>query len=184
MASPTQPLVLAVEEPTWRECVDRCVEWLETATLLQATFRKMLEDTINDVAEPHIREWLDDMIVAARRHEGLINELYVGFSRDRLPPSEARASVLARMRDVVADVESRAARAPCGAWRKLRELMLTNVDSTTGFAVIEQLARAMGLPAVVNLVLPVIHEKTKHQMVLRECLLETAPKAILYPGDG
>jgi hypothetical protein len=183
MASPAQPLVLEVEERTWREYVDRSAEWLETATLLQSTFRKMLEDTVDDVAEPHIRTWLGDMIVAARRHEGLINELYVAFSRDRLPPSEARASMLARMRDVVADVESRATRAPRGAWRKLRELALTNLDSTTGFAIIEQLGLAMGLPAVVNMMLPIIHEKTQHQMVLRECLLETAPKTILYRGD-
>ncbi|HEV7898510.1 MAG TPA: hypothetical protein VGP31_11770 [Planosporangium sp.] len=180
MASPVRPLVVEVEERTWREYVDRSAEWLETATLLQATFRKMLEDTVDDVDEPHIRGSLDEVLDAARRHEGLISELYVAFSRDRLPPGQARASMLARTRDVVAHVEGLAAGAPPGTWRKLRELALTNVDSTTGFAVVEQLGLAMGLPAVVDLVQPVIHEKTRHQMVLRECLLETATAAVLY----
>jgi hypothetical protein len=184
MAAHAQPLVVEIEERTWREYVDRSAEWLEIATLLQATFRKMLEDTVDDVAEPHISERLNDMLAAARRHEALISELYVAFSRDRLPPGEARAGMLARMREVVGHVEGLAAGVRGGDWRRLRELALTNLDSTTGYAVTEQLGLAMGLPAVVEMVLPVVHEKTQHQVVLRECLLETAPKAILYRRDG
>lgn len=36
------------------------------------------------------------------------------------------------------------------------------------------------IPQVVDLVVPVIGRKSQHQLVLRECLLEMAPKAILY----
>jgi hypothetical protein len=141
----------------------------------------MLEDTVDEVREPHIREWLGDMLAAARRHETTINELYVAFSRDRLPPSPGRATLLAKMREVVADVEGLSGGAPGGGWRQMRELALTNLDSTMGFAVIEQFGLALGLPAVVDLVLPVMKEKTRHQLVLRECLLEMAPKTIMEP---
>ncbi|NJC81993.1 hypothetical protein [Planosporangium mesophilum] len=179
-----RPLVVEVDGRTWRGYVDRSAEWLETATLLQATYRKLLEDTVEEVADPRLRDRIGDLIESARRHEALINELYVAFSEDELPPSEVRASMLARTREVVARVEGLAAGARGGDWRNVRELTLTNLDSTNGFAVIEQLALAMGLPAVVDLVQPVIAEKTRHQLALREYLLEAAPKAVLYRPDG
>jgi hypothetical protein len=65
----------------------------------------------------------------------------------------------------------------------MRQLVLTNLDSINGFAVTEQIGLALGLPNVVNLVVPVIHEKTRHQVVLRECLLEMATNTVLYRRD-
>jgi hypothetical protein len=182
------PLLVELAERTWNEQLERVEPWLATTALLQATFRKMLEDTVggDDVGEPHIRKWLGDMLDAARQHERTIDELYLAFGRDpstRRPTGAASITLLAKAREITGDVEALAGGARGGGWRRLRELTLTNLDSTTGFAVTEQLGLALGIPLVVDLALPVVGRKTQHQLVLRECLLEMAPKAILY-GDG
>jgi anti-sigma factor RsiW len=183
MAAPARPLLLDIERRAWGDYLDRAEEWLETAALLQAAFRKMLDDTVDDVSEPHIRKWLADMREGARRHEATINEVYVALGRDRPPPGEARAGLLAKARELVGHVEGIAAGARGGGWRSMRELMLANLDSIGGFAVTEQIGLALALPGVVDLVVPVIHQKHVHQMVLRECYLEMAPNAILYRRD-
>jgi hypothetical protein len=183
------PLLVELAEGTWNRQLERVEPWLATTALSQATFRKMLEDTIDtvgradDVWEPHIRKWLEDMLVAARQHERTIDALYLAFGRDpstRRPTGAASATLLAKAREITNHVEAMAGGASDGAWRKLRELALANLDSTTGFAVTEQLGLALGIPLVVDLAMPVVGRKTQHQLVLRECLLEMTPKAILY----
>jgi hypothetical protein len=183
------PLLVELAERTWNRQLERVEPWLATTALSQATFRKMLEDSVGTVGradavgEPHIRKWLGDMLVAARQHERTIDALYLAFGRDpstRRPTGAASATLLAKAREITSHVEAMAGGASDGAWRKLRELALANLDSTTGFAVTEQLGLALGIPLVVDLAMPVVGRKTQHQLVLRECLLEMTPKAILY----
>ncbi|NJC68522.1 hypothetical protein HC031_02110 [Planosporangium thailandense] len=177
------PLLVELGERTWTGQLERVEPWLATTVVSQGAFRRMLEDTAYEVGEPHIRKWLGDMLDAAREHERLIDELYVAF---RLDPARrpalggASAALLAKAREIGAHVEGLAGGLRGGAWRKLRELTLANLDSTTAFGIVEQLGLALGIPLVVDLVVPVVGRKSQHQLVLRECLLEMAPKAILY----
>lgn len=177
------PLLVELGEQAWTGRLARVGPWLATTAVSQGAFRRMLEDTANDVGEPHIRAWLGDMLVAARQHERLIDELYPAFRLDpagRPALGGASAALLAKAREIGAHVEGLAGGLHGGAWRKLRELALSNLDSTTAFGIVEQLGLALGIPPVVELVVPVIGRKSQHQLVLRECLLEMAPKAILY----
>jgi hypothetical protein len=62
-------------------------------------------------------------------------------------------------------------------------LLLTNLDAISGFAVTEQLALALGNPAVTDITVPILTEKSEHQLQLQELLLELAANAILYHRD-
>ena len=69
------------------------------------------------------------------------------------------------------------------AWRDLRQLTLSNLDSMSAFAVAEQLGLALGRPRVVDLAFRVVSEKSAHQLLLREVFLEFAADAVLYRRD-
>jgi hypothetical protein len=77
----------------------------------------------------------------------------------------------------------RVPRAASGQWRVVRELLLSNLDAIASFAVAEQLGLALGVPAVVDVTLPVVRRKTQDQLLLQEYLLETASNAVLRGKD-
>ncbi len=60
---------------------------------------------------------------------------------------------------------------------------MTNLDAISGFAVTEQLGLALGNPAVTDITVPILTEKSEHQLQLQELLLEMAANAILYQRD-
>lgn len=51
-----------------------------------------------------------------------------------------------------------------------------------GFAVAELLGLSLG-KEIDSIAFPIVHEKTVHQMLLQEYMLEIAPISILYKGD-
>jgi hypothetical protein len=59
--------------------------------------------------------------------------------------------------------------------------MLSNLDAIAGVAVIEQLGLALGIPGVVDVILPIVRRKTQDPLLLQQYLLEMASNAIL-PG--
>jgi hypothetical protein len=61
--------------------------------------------------------------------------------------------------------------------------MRSSLDSTTGFAVTEQLGLTMGLPQVVDITFPILRQKTEQQLLLKECVLEVAHQAVLLGRD-
>jgi len=60
---------------------------------------------------------------------------------------------------------------------------LTNLDAISGFAVTEQLGLALGNPVVTGITVPILTEKSGHQLQLQELLLELAANAILCQRD-
>jgi hypothetical protein len=180
-----QPLLLEIEQARWSEWIDRVEPWLKTTATFQSTFRKMLEDTVDGISEPHLRKYFDAILEAARDHEGKVDDLYRAFGRAPAGAGlrSAASTLVSKTREAVGHAEGLAAGARGGSWRKLRELLLTNLDAISGFAVTEQLALALGVPAAVEIVLPILKQKTEHQLLMRETLLEMAPKAILYQKD-
>ena len=66
--------------------------------------------------------------------------------------------MLAKTRQAIGHLEGTAGGAASGVWRTLRELLLSNLDAIAGFAVTEQLGHALGIPAVVDIILPIAHQ--------------------------
>lgn len=185
MTGPDPALLLELDDETRSAQLDRVTAWLAATRTLQTAYRKLLDDTVGGVAEPHIREYLAGLARDAREHEVAALNLYRAFGRE--PQGVAVQTVVgaatAKVREVVGTVEGALAGGRGGSWRKLRELLLSNLDATSGFAVTEQLGLALGIPAVVDITFPVVRRKTEQQLLLREYLLETASVAILYQRD-
>jgi hypothetical protein len=180
------PLLLELDDDTWTTQVDRVVRWLATTRMLQGTYGRVLESTLDDVAEPHIRSYLKELVEVAREHGTRVDDLYRAFGREPAAVGALRSSasaLMARTREAVGHAEGTAGGAASGPWRKLREAMLSNLDAIAGFAVTEQLGLALGVPAVLDVTTPVVRRKTQDQLLLQEYLLEMASNAVLRGRD-
>ena len=184
---PSQPAVLLeLDDVTWSRQFDRVDRWLATTRLLQSTYRHTLDDTVGDVQEPHLRSFLAELLQVAREHETRIDDLYLAFERTPSgtgPLVSAGGTLLAKTRQVVGHLEGKAAGATSGSWRNLRELLLSNLDAITGYAVTEQLGLSLGVPGVVDVTFPLVRRKTQDQLLLQELLLEMAANAVLLDKD-
>ena len=84
--NPSHPAVLLeLDEDTWSSQLDRVERWLATTRALQGGYRHLLESAVDDVEEPHVRTYLQDLLDVARRHENAVDDLYRAFGhRGRL----------------------------------------------------------------------------------------------------
>ncbi|MCM0674556.1 hypothetical protein NCC78_07635 [Micromonospora phytophila] len=183
-----RPLLVELDHDTVTAHLDHVLPWLVTTRTLQSAYRKILEDTADEVGEPHIRAWLHEIAAPARQHEEAVADLYRAFGHQPPTATSSRvtpvvATVLGAARELAGEAQGLVAGARGRAWRHLRMLMLSNLDAISGFAVAEQLALALGRPAVVDITVPIVADKTRHQLLIRECFLEMASNAILYRRD-
>ena len=187
MTTMTAPLVLEIDRDTWSDSVDRVTPWLATTATLQGAFRGMVEDTLTDLTNATIRGYLEGIRDSAREHERQVADLYRAFGREPAGGGVLHAvasGVVSKTRQLAGRVEGVAAGAHGAAWHKMRELLLTNLDAISGFAVTEQLALSLGLPAAVKILVPILKQKTEQQLQIKESFLEMAPLAILYRQDA
>src|SRR5437660_93214 len=70
------PILIDLDEATWKEHVDRAERWLGHVAMVQAEFRTLAEDTAAKFHEPHLHEQLTKIAEAAREHEGRVAEMY------------------------------------------------------------------------------------------------------------
>jgi hypothetical protein len=182
----TRPLVVELDRATWDEWHGRVRPWLATTATLQQAFCKLLADTVDDVTESHWHDYLANMLASAREHEGRIADLHEAFGVEPAAHGAVRdaASMLTgKTRQALGHIEGLAAGARGGAWRQLRELLLSNLDAIGAYGVTEQLGLALARPAVTNITVPILTAKGEHQLQLQECFLEMAANAILYRKD-
>ncbi|MDD9207928.1 hypothetical protein PU560_15840 [Georgenia sp. 10Sc9-8] len=185
-ARSTGPVLLEVRTGAWEQMRGRVTPWLATTALLQATFRRLSEHVASSVDEPHIRDYIDEVARTARAHDAVVAELYpaFGLGRARRPVRARGAVLLSAGRQVAAHLTGGFAGAHGPSWRLMRELMRSNLDAISGFAVTQQLGLALGNPLAVDLVFPVLQQKQKHQLLLQEYLLEMGANAVLYHRDA
>ena len=180
------PLLIEIDEASFAEARDRVKPWLAIVTSVQSALRRMLEDTVPNVNEPYLHDYLGVVLQAAQEHEDRITDLYRAFGHEPASTGvveSTTAAVIAKTREAVGQVEGLAGGAHAKNWRTLRVIVLTNLDAISGFAVVEQLGLALGRPQVIGITFPIVHQKTEHQLFLQEALLEMAPLAILYHRD-
>jgi hypothetical protein len=48
----TEPILLELDEQTWKEWLDRTETWFGNVPMIQVTFRQLAEDTLDKVHEP------------------------------------------------------------------------------------------------------------------------------------
>lgn len=185
-AAPTQapsgPILIDLDEVTWKEHVDRAGQWLGHVAMVQAEFRTLAVDTASKFHEPHLREQLTKVAEAAREHEARVAEMYRVIGREPGKAANLAGSAMGKAREALGGLVGSAAGA-AGPWRDLHQLFLVSQGSIGAFAVAEQLGYALGLPALASIAFDVSMEKYKHHRLIQEFVLEFASIAILYQSD-
>lgn len=179
IATVAEPILVDLDERTWSEHLDRAASWFGNVLTTQARFRKLVDDTVGDIHEPHIRDYLAQIVDVAREHERAAEELYRLIGRDPSAGRKLAGAGLAKADEATADLIGWAGGAS-GGWKGIRRMLLTNLDAIGAFGIAEQLGYALGLPAIAELTFPIVNEKTEQQLLLQEYLLETGPVSILY----
>jgi len=173
------PILVELGDENWSEWLDRAAKWFESVLLSQRAFSEQLEDTIGRIREPHIKRYLEEMLDKEREHERRAEDLFHVIGRKPTTSRKLGAALVSKARGVLADVQGIMGGA-AGAWKDLRELLVASMDAKGAFAIAEQIGLALGLPAIAEITFVVANEKTVHQMLLQEYVLEMAPMSILY----
>jgi hypothetical protein len=180
------PLLLELDARTLAAQREKVTPWLMTVGTLQSGFRRLLAGTVPLVQDPLVREWLSGVERTAREHEAAVDDLFAAFELRRPVPHVATTvagAVLGAVRGLAGQVQGLAAGASGavsgGAWRNLRQLQLSNLDSMSGFAVAQQFGLALGRPRVVEITFPVVQKKSEQHLLLQELFLEFAGDAVL-----
>jgi hypothetical protein len=181
------PLLLELDDASLERSRRSIAPWLVTTATLQTTFRRLAADTVPLITDPLVREWLTGVERLAREHEAAVARFYPAFGLERtLPPllPALAGAVVAGARGLVGQVQGRIAGAGgAAAWRNLRQLQLSGLDSMSAFGVVQQFGIALGRPRVVEIAFPIISKKSEHVLLLQELFLEFATDAVLTPGD-
>lgn len=179
MDNALQPILIELDAATRSKQLDRAQTWFQNVQLTQASFRQLLEDTVEKIEEPHIRQYLADMAKRAKRHEEKLPELFSAIDRE---PSDVRkllGQVAGKARQALGDFIGMAGGA-VGPWQDMHQVYLSNYNSMSALAVAEQLGLALGIPRVVEITFGMVAEKSTDQLLLQECVLEMSSMAILY----
>jgi hypothetical protein len=180
------PLMVELDEETMAAQRGKVTPWLVTVGTLQSGFRRLLAGTVPLVRDPLVRDWLGGMERSAEQHEAAVDELFAAFELRRPVPHLATTvagAALGTARAVAGQLQGLAGGASGvvsgAAWRNLRQLQLSNLDSMSAFAVAQQLGLALGRPRVVEIAFPVVQKKSEQHLVLQELFLEFASDAVL-----
>ena len=172
-------ILIELDEKSQQAFLDNAAKWLDNLLLTQSSYRKLLEDTSEKVTEFHIRAYLTNMLERARQHEEKIEKLYALIQRDSSAIRKVLGTVMGKARQVIGDLMAFTG-GLAGPWQDLHQLFLSNANTMGAFAVAEQIGLALGIPAIVDITLPIVMEKSTDQLLLQELVLEMAGTAILY----
>ena len=162
-----KPIVIEIDEASWRQHLDRIEPWLTKALVSQSSFRRLLEQVGPTQIEPHAREAIALQAETARRHEAEAGRFFtlIGRNSDAARPAMRQAAAMGEAPE---------------NWAGLQALVPAALHAQTGFAVVEQLALAIGLRELAEAAYDVENEQAGGMLLLKELMLEVAAMAILY----
>lgn len=179
LAKNTSPVILEIDEAGWEEKIDRAETWFGNVLTVQSAFRRLVKDTRGKVQEPHVRDYLGDILEKATKHEQQAEDLFGMIGRKAPASRKLGGGLVAGAHKAVGKVEGTAGGAT-DAWQNLRQLILLNIDSMGAFATAEQIGFALAMPDVSKITFDIENEKMKHHLIMQELLLETAAISILF----
>lgn len=172
-------ILIEMDDKSWDFFSDNGAKWLDNLLLMQSSYRKLLEDTLDKVKELHIKAYLSDMHERAKQHEEKIEALYKIINRDSSVVRKTLGTVLGKMREVLGDAIAFTG-GVAGPWQDLQQLYLSNTNTMGAFAVVEQIGLAMGVPEIADIAIPIEMDLAADHLLLQELVLEMAGVAIMY----
>src|SRR4051794_31489108 len=104
VATMSEPVLLDLDEKTWRRQIDRAEAWLGNVLLTQEKFRTFAGDTAGKIVEPHIKRYLREVAERAARHEEEARGLFGAIGRRPSTGRSIAGAAAAKVGEVVADV--------------------------------------------------------------------------------
>lgn len=65
LAKNTSPIVVEIDEADWEEKIDRAETRFGNVLTVQSAFRRLAHDTRDKAQEPHVRDYLGDILEKA-----------------------------------------------------------------------------------------------------------------------
>lgn len=174
-----QPILIELDAACREDHYDKAAAWFKNVQLTQASFRQLLEDTVEKIEEPHIKDYLQTMLQHAIEHEQQANTLFSFINREPSSVRKLAGQLLGKSREAWAEIIALGGGAK-GPWQDLQQLYISNLNSMSAFAVVEQLGLALGIPEILDITYEVVSQKSTDQLLLQECALEMCSKSILY----
>jgi hypothetical protein len=174
-----QPILLELDEATWKTYLDRTERWLGNTLMSQVAFRRQAAFVASRLREPHFRELISRIAETSGRHEQSALDLYRIIGRRPARWREVAGMVQSGARTVLADAIGLAGGAT-SPWRHMRQLLVSSLDAMSAFATCEQLGYALGMPELAQPCFEVVGEKHTQHLLLQELTLEIVPIAIHY----
>lgn len=178
-AAQSQITLIELDQETRNLQLDRAKAWFDNVLLTQASFRKLLHDTVEKIEEPHIKQYLTQMYEQEERHEERARELFSLIDREPSDIRQLLGDIMGKARQSLGDFIALTGGVR-GPWQDLHQLYISNHNSMGAFAVAEQLGLALGIPRVAEIAFGVVAEKSTSQLLIQECVLEMCSKSILY----
>lgn len=173
-------LLIEIDDDTVNKQLNEVERWFEHVLTTQMAFELQIKQSTPKIKEPHIKEALERMYTATKHHTKTAEQLFqvINKSADEKKDTILAVSSAAIEKGLMIFQETLAG--AVGSWRELHHLLLLNQQAMGAFAVAEQLGLSLGIKEIVLLTFKVAHEKTMHQLLLQEYMLEMAPISILY----
>jgi hypothetical protein len=178
-----ETILIELDETTLLKKINEVEKWFEHVLTAQITLETLLNKTIPAIVEPHIREALEKIQQAEVMHSKSADNLFIAIKR--IPDAakdRALGTVVSKVEEGLLSFQDMMGGA-VGSWQGIHHLMLLNQQAMGAFAVAEQLGLALGIKEIAAIAFPIVHEKSMHQLLLQEYMLEMAAIAILYKQD-
>ncbi|MEH7073844.1 hypothetical protein [Neobacillus drentensis] len=173
-------ILIELDKQTRSNHLNQMEKWFEHVLTIQMSLENSLQRAIPIISEPHMKEAIQKTQAAVRAHSSAAEDLFKAIHRSAdAAKDRALANINTAVQTGLFSFEDLMGGA-VGSWKEIHLLLLMNQQAMGAFAVAEQLGLAIGMKEVVNIAFPVVHEKTMHQLLLQEYMLEMAPVSILY----
>jgi hypothetical protein len=178
-----ETILLELDEDYLAKQYNEVEKWFEHVWAIQTALETSISKAIPEIKEPHIREAMEKMLESNKHHSKSLDELFVAIQRSpNKRTDKMMGSVMASLQKNMVHLQD-VIGGSGGSWVHLHVLLLVNQQAMGAFAVAEQLGLALGMKEIVSIAFPIVHEKTMHQLLLQEYMLEMAPISILYKED-
>ncbi len=178
--APRLPILIEIDRESWEDQLDSVAHWLGNTQMAEAAFRQLTEDVVKKVTEPHVRFYLSDIAKRSLRHEEILETIFHQIGREPSKFRKVAGNLVAKGREVLADVLGLTSGASAGAWGDLHQLLMASMNSVGAVGVAQQLGLAIGHQGLTEATLKLSNEKHVQHFLLQELVLEMAPISILY----
>jgi hypothetical protein len=175
-------VLLELDNTSWGTFLDRAEKWFFNVQMIQAGFRKLVEDTLPKINDSSVHLYLETLHGIAIRHETQVAELFRMIGRQPSAARKIAGTGLAKTRELWAGVIGFSGGAVAG-WTDLQQILHASLDGIAAFGVANDIGLALGLSEMTELTLHITNEKFVQHYRLQELVLELATMSVLYRSE-